>query len=467
MNSDQKEVRPLVSVIIPVYKVEAYIRQCLKSVVGQTYQYLEVILVDDCGGDKSIAMAEEVLSGATLPWKTLQHKHNRGLSAARNTGVQEANGQYLFFLDSDDYLSTNAIELLVEKAISGKADMVYGNLAYDTEGVITRGFWALKANYDSRQMSPLQAHCTRTIYPMAWNRLICTEFYRKSGVGFIEGIYHEDEPWSFSLILRAKKIALVHEVTYYYRQRSGAISAEKHNTFPKLNGFFKGFKAIAEEATAHGVSTNEDFCTWFQTNLHNYLRRLQGGAATAKQKDELLRKLFTEISLTYTVLKRGFLFRLMRVLSPLLPYRIWALLYLQVRETKENAGREFFILWGWWLGALMGGLCLLASESLAEQWYKGENTISPLWQGVRMLCCGVMCLWVSIHCKRRFLNQRKILPSCISALLISAGIVCSLFGNVLMDIPTVPGDSQVGYNCVLVGLSCLLIWFLLSLFKRK
>lgn len=171
---------------------------------------------------------------------------------------------------------------------------------------------------------------------MAWNRLICSEFYRKSGVSFIEGIYHEDEPWSFALILRAKKIALVSEVTYYYRQRCGAITAGKHNTYPKLEGIMAGFKAIAEEASAHGVCTGVDFCTWFQTNLHNYLRRLQEGDATAKQKNELLRRLFSEIPLAVAVLKKGGLFRLMRVLSPFLPYRIWVHFYLQLRDAKDK-----------------------------------------------------------------------------------------------------------------------------------
>lgn len=134
---------------------------------------------------------------------------------------------------------------------------------------------------------------------------------------------------------------------------------------------------------------------------------------------------------------------------------------------KISEGSEPYILWGWWLGALMGGFSLVAAENLAEQWYREGDSITPLWQGVFMFSCGAMCLWVSIYCKRRILGQRKFLPSCVSALLISAGIVCSLFGNALMDVPTASEDSQVGYNCVSAGTCCFLIWLLLSLFKRK
>lgn len=467
MNTVQKEDTPLVSVIVPVFKVEDYIQECMESVVAQTYQHLEVILVDDCGDDKSIAMAAEVLAGSSLPWKTLRHEHNRGLSAARNTGVKEASGQYLFFLDSDDYLSRHAIELLVNKATSCKADMVFGNIAYDTGGKISRGFWALRQAEEQPGPAPLLLHCTRAIYPMAWNRIIRTQFYRESGVSFIEGIFHEDEPWAFALIVRGPKVEMVRDITYYYRQRSGAITADKRGDYSKLHSVFVGFKAIAEEAIAHGVSTDVDFCTWFQSNIHNYMWRLQEGAATARQKNELLRRLFTEVPLADAVLKKGVLFRRMRALSLFLPYRIWVHLYLQLRNAKDKHRSKAYILWRWWLGALMGIFCLVAAESLAEQWYRERGTISPLWQSAFMLSCGVVCLWVSIHSKRRLLGQRKILPSCVSAFLISACIVCSLFGNVLMDIPTAPVDSQVGFSCVSAGLCCFVMWLLLSRMKRK
>lgn len=336
MNTVQGESAPLVSIVIPVFKVEEYIQPCMESVVAQSYPHLEVILVDDCGEDNSIALAEEVLTHSTLPWKVLCHKRNRGLSAARNTGTAVAKGAYLFFLDSDDYLSPKAIELMVNKALSSQADMVYGHIMYDTEGSIAKGFWALRCPDSPQQPEPLQLHCKRAIYPMAWNRLIDTRFYKASQVSFIEGIFHEDEPWAFALVVRKPKIACVQEVTYYYRQRSGAITASERSNFPKLESMLVGFKAIAEEATAHGADTNAHFCTWFRTNIHNYLERITDGDATPKQKNELLRKLFSEVPLAWAMLKKSALFRLMRPLLCILPHRCWVGLYLRLREAKAK-----------------------------------------------------------------------------------------------------------------------------------
>lgn len=104
-----------VSVIIPVYNVEPYIAACIQTVMRQTYQgELECILVDDCGTDNSMEIAEKLISDYQGPieFRILHHEHNRGLSAARNTGTAASKGDYIYFLDSDDEISPNCIELM-------------------------------------------------------------------------------------------------------------------------------------------------------------------------------------------------------------------------------------------------------------------------------------------------------------------------------------------------------------------
>lgn len=113
---------PKISIIIPVYNVEEYIAECLQSVMRQTYQgSIECILVDDCGKDHSIAVAEQQIAKYLGPieFRILHHKRNRGLSVARNTGLDAATGEYIYFLDSDDIIDSNSMEILYNAINSG------------------------------------------------------------------------------------------------------------------------------------------------------------------------------------------------------------------------------------------------------------------------------------------------------------------------------------------------------------
>ena len=104
----------LISIIIPIYKVEPYIVRCIDSVLNQTYRELEVILVDDCSPDKSMTMARDYIEQSSLSkdlqFIYLRHEKNKGLSAARNTGINSATGKYVFFLDSDDEITPDCLE---------------------------------------------------------------------------------------------------------------------------------------------------------------------------------------------------------------------------------------------------------------------------------------------------------------------------------------------------------------------
>ena len=129
----------VISIIIPVYNVAPYIERSLKSVMGQTYAGdMECLLVDDCGSDDSMAIAERVIGAYTGPirFRILHHDHNRGLSAARNTGTDAATGDYVLYLDSDDELAEDCIEKLMRPVEEdATVEMVVGNYAsYSSRG---------------------------------------------------------------------------------------------------------------------------------------------------------------------------------------------------------------------------------------------------------------------------------------------------------------------------------------------
>ena len=119
-----------VSIIIPVYNVEAYIEDCIASVMAQDYEQLEVLIVDDCTPDESISIVEKMISGyeGSHIYRIIRHAKNGGLSAARNSGLHEASGELIYFLDSDDYICERAISSLVKLYNQTQASVVVGNL---------------------------------------------------------------------------------------------------------------------------------------------------------------------------------------------------------------------------------------------------------------------------------------------------------------------------------------------------
>lgn len=213
-----------ISVIIPVYNVAKYIERCLLSVLNQTWQDLEVILVNDCTSDDSMEVAERVLSlhprGEIV--RCLTHGANRGLSAARNTGISAAQGDYLYFLDSDDYIPENAMELMAKAAEREHPDFVIGDYA-----VAGGNRWAppllLDGGVYEENACILSDYLHGRWYVMAWNKMLNHSFVLRHDLFFQEGIVHEDDLWSFRLACVARRMVVVDAVTYFYYMQPDSI----------------------------------------------------------------------------------------------------------------------------------------------------------------------------------------------------------------------------------------------------
>lgn len=206
-----------VSIIIPVYNVSQYIARCLTSALEQTWDNLEIILVNDCTPDDSVDIIKQVLSTSSRKEivTLLEHTHTQGPSAARNTGIKKAVGDYLFFLDSDDYLPKNSIELLAKAALEYKVDFVIGN--YEVTG---NSRWSppmlLQTGLLADNERIMSTYAKDQWYVMVWNKLIKRSFIYEENLFFREGIVHEDDLWSFMMASTAKNAYVVNQVTYYY-----------------------------------------------------------------------------------------------------------------------------------------------------------------------------------------------------------------------------------------------------------
>lgn len=240
------EAQLSVSVVIPVYNVERYVDECLQSVFDQTYKNLQLLLVDDCGSDHSMAVVKECVarnqfhqigegedytsaSGVTL--KILHHEHNRGLSAARNTGIDAATGDYVYLLDSDDTITPTCIALLVEQvSLHPGVDMVQGAI-WSNDRSMNDYLHSLSRGWHVRSYTEGRRACRRLLQygllgPMAVNRLLNICILRKYKLYFKEGITHEDELWTFMAGKYLKSIALHIGDTYFYRKNDSGISAQ-------------------------------------------------------------------------------------------------------------------------------------------------------------------------------------------------------------------------------------------------
>ena len=209
-----------VSVIIPVYNVEKYLSDCVKSVCGQTYSNLQIILVDDGSTDQSGKMCDEF---AKLDSRILViHKENGGLSDARNSGLLRANGEFVFYLDSDDYLEENAIEFLVKIQQEQNAQIVVGNYYYTYERYEKCATSLGKGNIVLGKQKVMVALVTGKIQNFAWGKLIKSDIAKK--YEFPKGKLFEDNYWAHLVFDEAETIVVSGNPMVHYRQRNDSIS---------------------------------------------------------------------------------------------------------------------------------------------------------------------------------------------------------------------------------------------------
>ena len=209
-----------VSIIIPVFNVSSYIERCINSVLQQTYSNIECIIVDDATPDDSIEKCEGIIKKYNKTnFKILHHDHNRGLSAARNTGTFAATGDYLFYLDSDDEISHDCISLLIEAVKKHpEIELVQGGIKsvphvsfYDFNFLkdvtfVDDNIWIRKHFYCFENKLSVNA----------WNKLIKKTFITENSLYFKEGLIHEDELWMFFLVKKLKTISIIHNKTYIH-----------------------------------------------------------------------------------------------------------------------------------------------------------------------------------------------------------------------------------------------------------
>ena len=226
----------MISIIVPIYNVSQYLSQCIDSVLSQTYKNLEIILVNDGSTDDCPKICDEYQKKDSRI--LVIHKNNGGLSDARNAGMKVANGEWIFFVDSDDWLENDAIMKLYRFAVDNRSDVVQGNMYYAYDDYL------LYRQASGKERKRTILNCSDAMRELiindrvknfAWGKLYKTDLLKD--LYFPVGKYFEDSFWQHLVMDRVERYGFVDEPLYYYRQRNDSISGMPSS---RLNDLLEG-----------------------------------------------------------------------------------------------------------------------------------------------------------------------------------------------------------------------------------
>lgn len=213
----------LVTIVVPFYNVREYIGECLDSLVEQTYRNIEILCIDDCSPDDSLEIVESYATRDSRI-RIVKHKENKGLGGARNTAIKHAKGNYICFVDSDDYVSQRYVELLYQAITKDNSDIAICNFWQDLDGVIS----PYGGNYINNH-TPIKNNKSNVLETaMKFNPGCTNKFYKlelliENDIFLPEQRYYEDVIFWLIGVYHSSKISTIGDRLYYYRQRSGSI----------------------------------------------------------------------------------------------------------------------------------------------------------------------------------------------------------------------------------------------------
>lgn len=259
-----------ISVIVAAYNVEEYLSTCLDSLLMQDTIRLEIIIVDDGSTDHSNTIADQYANNDSRI--KVIHQKNRGASAARNTGLKFAQGEYIVFVDSDDWLQEDTLGKLYNVAITYQADVVMGNiLLCGQDGSINNSFCPVKVDMPYIPITGKEGFVflnnTGSYLPMQFRYIYRRDYLEKTQAQFEEGIMHEDELWMPIVLCNAEKMVITDIKFYYYRIREGSVMNET-GIYKRLDSLFKVTDKLMGFADCFDFSGEDsELKNWLYVNI--------------------------------------------------------------------------------------------------------------------------------------------------------------------------------------------------------
>lgn len=221
--------KPLITIAMPVYNVEKYVERALLSALNQTYDNLEILVIDDKGADKSMEIVSKIMSshpkGNNV--RIIDHVVNRGTGATKNSAIDNARGEYLFFMDSDDYITPRCIESLYSAIYNNDAEMAIGSFMHFSIDNNSEYPHLCSNKIFSGEDAYEDFYNSKSYFVQTWNKLYKLSLLRESKVYCIPSNTNEDIFFSFQLLHNVKKIVCIDDITYYYAV--GGINSVTYN----------------------------------------------------------------------------------------------------------------------------------------------------------------------------------------------------------------------------------------------
>jgi glycosyltransferase involved in cell wall biosynthesis len=274
---------PKISLVVPIYNVESYIEKCLISIKVQSFKDFECICVDDCGNDNSIAIAQNFVD-IDSRFKIVHHDKNRGLSAARNTGIENAKGELIVFVDSDDWVDNLFLEQVVKGFENNNIDSVWYNARVVSEK--NNNFTTI---FNSRLFESDEGFLDITpkninLFPdFAWNKAYKKEVLDRYNLRFCEGLYFEDSEFYIKAYTNFSKIYYIRKPLYNYRQRENSIVSSKEGRNKKNEHLF-----LTIEKNYDYLVQNGKFEEWKEVLLEIFTRRIWS-VLIKNERDNIIR----------------------------------------------------------------------------------------------------------------------------------------------------------------------------------
>ncbi len=297
-----------ISIIVPVYNVEKYLKEALESIINQTYKNLEILLVDDGSKDSSGIICDEYAKKDNRV--KVFHQENKGLSGARNTALNNATGKYIMFIDSDDTFELNACEKMYNAIEKFNADYVIGNYIYiDEDGTKWSKAVFSEEKYDEFRLSIKDYD--KSFYIMnsgVWNKIFRKTFLDSLQIKFEEGLPAEDAIFTTYCFIKSTKVYYIPSIVYNYRQRkSDSISVELTHSY--FSGINKAYKIIYNNFK----NNNElEYYRYFYAKSMNYI--LYKFIDSTKIKKEEKIEIINEMKWFYEL---GFEIKVPTILKPI------------------------------------------------------------------------------------------------------------------------------------------------------
>lgn len=258
------------SVILPCYNVEKYLNECVESILNQTFKDYEIILVDDGAKDSTPQICDDY--AAKYPFIKTVHQQNAGQSAARNTGTKHAEGEYIVYVDSDDYLKDNEVlQIIADRAVSNPDVIAYKFIEYNE---FNNTYSQCSFNFDitnkngSLAEKYLELIDKDAYYNSAWSKAIKRSILIDNNIEFERGLLGEDNEWYYHVVMAANTLELIDEPLYVYRRRPDSITTttkrknltDMLHILEKWEGLLKDHKGDKRAEVVRG-SLAKQFCS--------------------------------------------------------------------------------------------------------------------------------------------------------------------------------------------------------------